>query len=57
MPDPDKAAGNRGGLVGDARSYFISAAGLLRFARPVMERTARDRSAANDLGGLPHPGP
>jgi len=48
--------GNRGGLVGDARSYLISAAGLLRFARPVMERTARDRSAANDLGGLPHPG-
>jgi len=47
--------GNRGGLVGDARSYLLSAAGLLQFARPVMERTALDPSAPNDLPPLPAP--
>ncbi len=47
--------GNRGGLVGDARSYLLPAAGLLQFARPVMERTALDPSAPNDLPPLPAP--
>jgi aminoglycoside 3-N-acetyltransferase len=35
------ATGNQGGRVGDAISYLIPAAGLLAFARPLMEATAR----------------
>ena len=37
------ATGNEGGLVGEARSHLISAPALLQFARPIMERLARDR--------------
>lgn len=32
---------NRGGRVGDARSDLFPARGLVDFARPMMERTAR----------------
>src|SRR5439155_5390700 len=46
------ASGNCGGLVGDARCYLLSAAELHRFARPLMERTAVDRDAANQLREL-----
>jgi aminoglycoside 3-N-acetyltransferase len=43
------ASRNRGGLIGDARSYLVSARELLRFARPIMERLAIDPRAADDL--------
>lgn len=43
------ATGNRGGRVGNARSHLISARGLLDFARPVMERVARDPDAVHAL--------
>jgi aminoglycoside 3-N-acetyltransferase len=43
------ASRNTGRRVGNARSYLLSAAGLLRFARPIMERVAVDPDAANDL--------
>jgi aminoglycoside 3-N-acetyltransferase len=35
------STGNRGGLVGGARSYLFSARGLLEYALPVMARVAR----------------
>jgi hypothetical protein len=35
------ASGNAGGRVGDATSHLIPAAGLLAFAQPIMEQTAR----------------
>jgi hypothetical protein len=35
------ASGNQGGRVGDAIAYLIPAPGLLAFARPIMEQTAR----------------
>jgi hypothetical protein len=43
------ASRNRGGLIGDARSYLVSARELLRFARPIMERLSIDPHAADDL--------
>ncbi|NUR56677.1 MAG: AAC(3) family N-acetyltransferase [Acidobacteria bacterium] len=43
------ASGNRGGRVGDAWCHLFSARALLEFARPVMERVARDAKAADDL--------
>jgi len=43
------AAGNRGGRVGDAASYLFSARALSQFARPLMERVAADRHAADNL--------
>jgi len=46
------ASENRGGRVGDAWCYLLSAQELLRFARPMMERVAVDREAANDLRQL-----
>jgi aminoglycoside 3-N-acetyltransferase len=44
---------NRGARVGSAWCYLLSAAGLLNFARPLMERTARDADAAASLVELP----
>jgi aminoglycoside 3-N-acetyltransferase len=49
------ASGNRGGAVGDAWCYLLSARELLRFARPLMERVAIDRRAADALRELPGP--
>jgi aminoglycoside 3-N-acetyltransferase len=46
------ASNNRGGRVGNAWCYLLSARELLEFARPIMERVAVDRDAANDLQGL-----
>ena len=43
------ATGNRGGLVGDARSHLIRAQELLEFALPVMETVAADPRAADAL--------
>ena len=43
---------NRGGRVGDAMCYLLPARGLLDFARPVMERVARDPRAADELTEL-----
>jgi aminoglycoside 3-N-acetyltransferase len=43
------ASNNRGGRVGDASCYLLSARELLEFARPMMERIAVDREAAIDL--------
>lgn len=43
---------NRGGRVGDAWCHLLSARGLLDFARPVMERVARDPRAAEGLHEL-----
>jgi aminoglycoside 3-N-acetyltransferase len=40
---------NRGGRVGAASCHLFSARGLLAFARPVMERVARDARAADAL--------
>lgn len=48
-------ASGRGSLVGDAWCYLLSARELLRFARPMMERVAVDRDAANDLRQPPDP--
>jgi hypothetical protein len=50
------ASQDRGGLVGDASCYLVSARELLRFARPVMKRVAIDRRAADDLAELPDHG-
>jgi aminoglycoside 3-N-acetyltransferase len=50
------ATGNRGGPVGDAWCYLLSARELLRFARPLMERVAVDRDAAAGLAELPAAG-
>ena len=44
--------GNRGGKVGDAQCYLISARGLLEFALPVMVRVAQDARAADGLKEL-----
>ena len=35
------SSGNPGGRVGDAKSHLISAAGLLAYARPIMQQKAR----------------
>ncbi len=40
---------NGGGMVGAARSYLMSAAALLRFAQPIMERVAMDRHAIEEI--------
>jgi aminoglycoside 3-N-acetyltransferase len=45
--------GNRGGRVGDAVSYLLSARGLLDFALPVMEAVAKNARAADRLCELP----
>lgn len=42
--------GNRGGYVGSALCHLLSARGLLEFARPVMERVARDAREADRIG-------
>jgi aminoglycoside N3'-acetyltransferase len=47
------ASSNHGGRVGDAKSYLVSARGLLDCALPIMTRVAADASAANALGELP----
>jgi len=44
---------NAGGIVGNARSYLLSARELLRFSRPLMERVAIDGGAADALAELP----
>jgi len=44
-----RATANRGGRVGDAAAYLMPAHGLMDFARPVMERVARDARAADTL--------
>ncbi len=46
------STGNRGGRVGDASCHLLSARALLDFARPVMERVAIDRRAADELEDL-----
>jgi len=46
------ASRNRGGRVGAARCHLFPARGLLEFARPVMERVARDPAAADGLAEL-----
>jgi aminoglycoside 3-N-acetyltransferase len=53
--------GNRGGCIGDAPSYLLSARGLLEFAAPLMDAVARDARAADQLSkwarqksSLPH---
>lgn len=43
------ATGNRGGRVGDAPSFLLSARELYEFARPLMERLAADAAAADEL--------
>lgn len=47
------ATQNRGGRVGNAPCYLFSARELLQFARPIMERIAADRHAADGLVELP----
>lgn len=42
-------SGNRGGRVGEAETYILSARELLEFSRPVMEAVAGDASAADRL--------
>jgi aminoglycoside 3-N-acetyltransferase len=44
---------NRGGLVGAARCHLFSARGLLEFARPLMERVARDAREADRIAPVP----
>ena len=44
-----RASGNAGGRIGDAPSFVMRARELLDFARPVMERVARDPRALADL--------
>jgi aminoglycoside 3-N-acetyltransferase len=46
------ATGNRGGVVGDARSYLIDARALLDVALRAMRAVAADATAANDLPAL-----
>ena len=41
-----ESTGNRGGLVGGAHSYLMSAGGLLDYALPVMSRVAQSASRA-----------
>jgi hypothetical protein len=48
-----KASGNRGGKVGDAASFYLSARELLEFAGDVMERVAADAGAAAELEEMP----
>jgi aminoglycoside 3-N-acetyltransferase len=43
-----ESSGNRGGRVGDARSYLFSSRGLLEFALPVMRRIAGGQSFGFD---------
>ena len=43
------ATGNTGGRVGDAACHLLSARRLFEFARPVMERVARDPAEADAL--------
>jgi aminoglycoside 3-N-acetyltransferase len=47
------ASENAGGPVGDAWCHLLSARELLLFARPVMERVAADRHAADELQERP----
>jgi aminoglycoside 3-N-acetyltransferase len=48
-----RETGNRGAMVGDARSYVIRARDLAAFARPVMERVARgERTEGSGDTGL-----
>jgi aminoglycoside 3-N-acetyltransferase len=49
------ASRNRGGPVGDAWCYLLSARDLLRFARPLMERVAVHVEAASELHELDGP--
>ena len=42
-------SGNDGGRVGNATCHLFAARDLLEFARPIMERQARNRSAADQL--------
>lgn len=46
------ASGNRGGLVGEARSYLFPARELMEFARPAMERVAVEGYDARRLQEL-----
>ena len=48
------STGNRGGPVGAAHCHLLSARGLLAFARPVMERVARDPREADRLFSADH---
>lgn len=43
------ASGNRGALVGNARSYLLPAEGLLCFSLPIMSAIAADATAADQL--------
>ncbi len=45
--------GNRGGQVGDARSYLLDAPGLLAFALPVMKTVAPSSSKTTAAPGRP----
>jgi aminoglycoside 3-N-acetyltransferase len=45
-------SGNRGGPVGNAWCHLLSARGLREFARPMMERVARDSRVADALTEL-----
>ncbi|MFL5620931.1 MAG: aminoglycoside N(3)-acetyltransferase [Gemmatimonadaceae bacterium] len=45
---------NGGGLVGDARSYVLSARALLDRALPIMKRLALDHRVADELLGREH---
>jgi aminoglycoside 3-N-acetyltransferase len=49
-------AANSGGLVGNAWCHLFPARALLQSARPIMERVARDRHAADDLCERPADG-
>jgi len=44
-----RATENAGGIVGSARAYLFSSAGLLRYAQPRMERLARDPGTLEEL--------
>jgi aminoglycoside 3-N-acetyltransferase len=46
------ATGNRGGLVGDARSHLLDAGALLDFALRAMRAVAADAHAADDLEAI-----
>ena len=46
-----RRTGNRGGLVGDARSHLLSARALLDRALPIMTQLALDARAADELLG------
>jgi hypothetical protein len=46
-----RRTGNRGGLVGDARSHLLSARTLLDRALPIMTQLALDGRVADELLG------